>query len=66
MLEGATVKAFLDAIEEMRTVYPFKNENTRISVLGFRTLAPDSLSISTTDEDTGVLITMSKDLRGEA
>ena len=65
MREGGTVKAFLDTLNEMRTVYPFKDEDTRISVLGFNTLTPDCLSVTTTDENTGVFITMSKDFRKE-
>lgn len=65
MREGGTVKAFLDALNEMRTVYQFKDEDTRISVLGFETLAPTCLSITTTDEKTGVFVTMSKDIRRE-
>ena len=65
MQEGGTVKEFLNTLNEMRTVYPFKDENTRISVLGFHRLSPDCLSITTTDENTGVFITMSKDFHGE-
>lgn len=65
MREGATVKQFVDALEEMRTVYPFKDENTRMSIMDFRCMTPNHLTVITTDEKTGVVITMSKDIPGE-
>ena len=60
MREGATIKQFLDTLDEMRTIYPFKDETTRMAVMDCRTLAPSSLTVVTTDERTGVVITMSK------
>lgn len=65
MREGATVKQFLEAIETMRTVYPFEDDKTRMAIMDFHTLSPNSLSVATTDEKTGVFITMSKDIPGE-
>ena len=66
MREGATVAQFLDALEAMRTVYSFKDEDTRISVMDIRSLSPNCLTVATTDERTGVFITMSKDIPWEA
>ena len=64
-MQGGTVKQFMDALEEMRTIYPFKDEDTRLCTRDFRTLSHNSLSIRTVDEKTGVYIEMSKDIPGE-
>lgn len=65
MREGATVEQFLEALEAMRKVYPFKNEETRLAVMDFRTLSPNCLTVTTMDKETGVFITMSKDIPRE-
>ncbi len=65
MNEGGTVKQFREAIEEMRTLYPFEDDKTRLSTADFRTLAPTCLTLATTDEKTGVFITMSKNIPRE-
>lgn len=65
MREGATVKQFMDAIEEMRKVYPFKDESARMAIMDFHRMTPNHLTVITTDEKTGVVITMSKDIPGE-
>ena len=39
MREGSTVKGFLDTLEEMRKVYPFDDENTRMCVMDIRSCA---------------------------
>lgn len=65
MREGATVKQFVDAIEEMRKVYPFKDESTRMSIMDSCRMTPNHLTVITTDERTGVVITMSKDIPSE-
>ena len=64
-MQGGTVKQFMDALEEMRTIYPFKDEDTRMCTRDFRTLSHNALSIRTVDEKTGVYIEMSKDIPGE-
>ena len=65
MREGATVKQFLDALETMRRIYPFKDEETRLSVMDCRTLSPNCLTVTTMNEKSGVFITMSKDIPRE-
>lgn len=60
-VRGMTLKQFNDTLEEMRTIYPFKDETTRLGEL--RDLNSDSLrqvEIVTTDEETGIQIIMSK------
>lgn len=64
-MEGGTVKQFMDALEEMRTVYAFKDEATRLCTRRFQTLSHNSLTIRTVDEKTGVFIEMSKDIPSE-
>lgn len=61
MVEGATVKKFLDAIEEMRTIYPFEDDKARLATMDMKSLSPRCLTIVTTDEKTGVYISMSKE-----
>ena len=60
-VRGMTLKQFNDTLEEMRTIYPFKDEKTRLGEL--KDLCSDSLrqvEIVTTDEETGIQIIMSK------
>lgn len=58
---NGTVKQFLDALEEMREVYPFENEKTRIVTYDIVTpFKNDWLQVSTIDEKTGIRICMSK------
>lgn len=59
-MEGGTVKQFLDALEEMRTIYPYKDEETRLSTRNAMSYTPDTLTIITKDEKTGIIIEMSK------
>ena len=60
--EGATVKNFKDALEEMRKVYDYKDEETRVCIVDERGFAPNSLSITTVDEKTEIKIMMTKRL----
>ena len=60
-MEGGTVKQFLDALEEMRTIYPFKDDKTALCTRDFITLSHSSLSIRTQDEKTGIYIELTKD-----
>ena len=58
---NGTVKQFLDALGEMREIYSFEDEKTRI--VTYDIITPkinDALQISTVDEKTGIHICMSK------
>ena len=58
-----TVKQFLDALEEMREVYQFDDEKTRIVTYDIVTpRINDCLQVSTIDEKTGIAIVMCKDI----
>lgn len=61
-MEGGTVKQFLEALDEMRKIYPFKDEETHICTRDIRNLSHNTLSIRTADEKTGIYIEMTKDL----
>lgn len=56
-----TVKQFKDMIEEMRTIYPFKDEETRLSTHNILTMNHTTLEVSTIDKETGIKIVMAKD-----
>ena len=63
---NGTVKQFLDALEEMREIYSFDDEKTRIAT--YDIISPrinDCLQISTVDEKTGIQIVMSKRIEVE-
>lgn len=60
-VRGMTLKQFNDVLEEMRTIYPYNPETTRLGDL--MDMCTDSLrqvEIITTDEATGVQIVLSK------
>lgn len=59
-MTGGTVKQFKDALEEMRKVYNFKDEKTRIDLREPITNNANKLTVLTVDEETQVFITMSK------
>lgn len=59
---GGTVKQFYDALDEMRSIYPFDDEKTQICTRNDYALMENQLSIVTTDEKTGVFIQMSKEV----
>lgn len=59
---NGTVKQFKDILEEMRNVYPFKDEKTFLSTHGILSQGNNALEIHTEDEKTGVTIVMSKRL----
>lgn len=61
-MEGGTVKQFLDALEEMRALYPFKDEETILCTRDFHRLTHNSLSIRTKDEKTGIYVEMTKEI----
>lgn len=64
-MNGGTVKQFLTALEEMRTVYLFDDEKTSVSINHNPIGREGRLSVSTTDERTGIVIEMSKNIMGE-
>jgi hypothetical protein len=55
-----TVKDFYKALDEMRAIYPFDDEKTRLCTRSVYQNAENHLSIITTDEKTGIDIHMSK------
>ena len=60
-VRGMTLKQFNDVLEEMRTIYPYNPETTRLGDL--MDMCTDSLrqvEIITTDEATGIQIVLSK------
>lgn len=59
-MENATVKQFKDALEKMKSIYPFDDEKTRLCTRDVFSNLHRTLSIITTDERTGVVIEMSK------
>lgn len=61
-MTGGTVKQFKDALEEMRKIYSFDDEKTRMCTDSRFAKTPSNLTIVTTDEETGVVIEMSKDI----
>lgn len=62
-LSGATVKEFKNALEVMRSVYPFKDEETRIvSDMNPCAQAHNSLEITTVDK-TGVRVNLMCDVK---
>lgn len=60
-----TVKQFKDALEEMRSIYPYQDDKTYIQTRDIVNLGHDHLSLATTDEKTGILIEMSKKVTRE-
>lgn len=56
-----TVEMVIDTLEEMRTIYPFKNEDTLFN-LGENsyTMERSKVEIITNDEKTGVQVHLSK------
>lgn len=64
-MNGVTVKQFLTALEEMRTIYLFDDKKTRVSIDHNPISFEERLSVITTDESTGVVIEMSKNIMDE-
>lgn len=57
---NGTVKQFKDMLEEMKTIYPYKDEKTHLSTHDVFTMGNRALEISTIDEKTGIKIVMAK------
>lgn len=65
-VRGMTLKQFHDALEVMRTIYPFQDDKTCLGNL--KDLPSDSfrnVEIITIDEKTGIQIVMSKGVNDE-
>ena len=62
---GGTVKQFKDALEEMKKLFPYNEEKTRISTIDEKGYDNHRLTIVTTDEETGIFIQMSKQIDRE-
>ena len=62
---NGTVKQFFDTLEEMRTIYPIKDDKTRLQTRSMQSLDNNHLSIVTQDEETGIWIEMSKGVGAE-
>ena len=58
----ATVKQFYDGLDEMRKIYPFKDEETLIGTVPNQMSMIEELAIQTVDKDTGIRITMEKNI----
>ena len=65
MFRGGTVKQFKDVLEEMKKVYPYDDEKTRLSTIDVYRNVPCSVEIITTDKATGVEIIMQKSITVE-
>ena len=59
----ATVKQFKDLLEDMKTVYQYKDEATEMATLDVYTRDHNHLTLITTDEATGVKITMERAIK---
>lgn len=60
-MRDGTVKEFLDTLEAMKKVYPYKDEETFMCTIDPRTFdCNNAISLRTVDEETGVTIHMSK------
>lgn len=59
---NGTVKQFLHTLEEMRTIYNFDDEKTRLQTRNYNSLEQNLLSIHTIDEQTGITVELSKNV----
>ena len=62
-LSGATVKEFKDVLEVMRSVYPFKDEETYVTSDINRYTAEHSVLEITTKDKTGVRVNLMCDVK---
>lgn len=62
---GGTVKQFYEAIEEMRSIYPFRDSEARLRTDRIESGEPNQLTIITRDEKTGIYIRMTKEIPAE-
>ena len=62
-LQGVTVKQFKDVLQEMKSIYNYKDDETRLGGCfdpRFTNETPSRVEIYTTDKATGIDIVMSK------
>lgn len=62
---NGTVRQFKDAIEELRTIYPFDDDKAFMSTYDLKSCSPNYLQIRAVDEKTGIEIIMSKRINCE-
>lgn len=60
----ATVKQFYEGLNEMRRIYPFKDEETYMGTENPMSMSENRLTIRTEDKETGILIIMEKIVGG--
>jgi len=61
-MTGGTVKQFKEALEDMKKIYSFDDEKTRIDTSSPLSHNANKLTVATIDEETQVFITMSKNI----
>ena len=64
-LYGMTVQQFKEILEDMKTVYNYDDSETRFGACYDPRMSPDTINrveIYTKDKETGISITMSKDI----
>lgn len=59
-MRGGTVKQFLNALDEMRNIYHFDDNETQICTRSEISMSDNALSIHTVDKSTGIVIEMTK------
>ena len=61
-----SVDAVIRSLDKMRTIYPFKDEETVFSMVGNPVRCSDTIvSIMTVDEETGIMVKLEKDATEE-
>ena len=60
---NGTIKQFKDAIEEMRKIYPYKDEYTQLRTYNIVSEEHNRLELCTVDQETGITVCMSKVIR---
>ena len=65
MFRGGTVKQFKDILDEMKKIYPYDDERTRLYTLDLTTQSPSRVEIYTVDDSTGIDILMRKFINQE-
>lgn len=59
-MRGGTVKQFLNALDEMRDIYHFDDNEAQICTRDELSMGENTLSIVTTDKHSGIVIEMTK------
>lgn len=60
-----TVKELNNALEEMRSIYPFDKDKTIVYIENIIKHSGNRLSIQTADEKTGIIVSMDKIIKNE-